>query len=236
MLNTIENVNNKVNVNEVIGHFVEAELSLNSWYGKVKQRLVGRIIYSEYNASLFFKPKGNKNRGYLIENEDDIHSVAIIRKDNKNHKYYAEAYDNKEVYEIEREKRLEAERKRREKEEQLRRERFEMERQIEKEKKQKEIDEARQLGGYDELEKEVFDYYNSFEGEFYNENFVKTIVMPLLNKLIHKSIENVNAYPKYYFDKKHNKKFCALIEKRLGIKLPNTQKGSVEVLNKYLSE
>lgn len=224
-----------VNIENVLGHFVEAELTLNSWYGRVKQTLQGRIIYSEYNASLFFKPKHSKNRGYLIDSENDIHSVTIIRKDNKQHAYYIEAYKNREYYEEQYNKRLKEEDRQRQKEHELRTQQLEQERQRKKEKEQKEINEAKKLGGYDELEKEVISFYESFEGEFYNENFVKTIVVPLLNKLIHKGINNVNDYPKYYFDKNHNTKFCMLIEKKLGIKLPRTQKGSVEALNKYLS-
>jgi flagellar biosynthesis GTPase FlhF len=225
-----------VNVNEVIGHYVEAELTLNGRYGgEVTKIMEGRIIYSTYQASLFFKPKGNKNKGYSIE-ESDILSVNIIRKDNKENQYYKEAYSNKEHFEQELNKRLEKEAERREEERKARQERFEVAQQRKQEQEQKAIEEAKQLGGYDELEKEVIQFYQSFEGEFFNENFVKNTYIPILNNLINKGIKNVNDYPKYYFYKKHNPKFCALIERKLNIKLGNTQKGNVSLLNNYLNK
>lgn len=227
-------VNTLIKIEDVLGHYVEADVSLKGYVGKVRQTLTGRIIYSEYNASLFFKPKGSKNRGYFIESEEDVHSVKIIRKDNKNHKYYKEVYKNKEQYEKEYFKRMEKEKEEKEKQRQLRQERIEQERQRKLEKEQQEINEAKKLDGYEKLEKEVIDFYESFEGEFYNERLVKNTYVPLLNKLIHKAIPNVNDYPKYYFCKRNNLKFSKLIERKLNIKLGNTQKGNVEVLNNYL--
>lgn len=228
-------IENKINVSEVIGHYVEADISVKGYYGKTRINMNGRIIYSEYNATLFFKPKGSKNRGYFIESEEDVHSVKIIRKDNKNHKYYKEVYENKEQYEKEYFKRLKKEEEEKEKQRQLRQERMEQERQRKLEKEQQEINEAKKLDGYEELEKEVIDFYESFEGEFYNERFVKNTYVPLLNKLIHKAIPNVNDYPKHYFCKRNNPKFSKLIERKLNIKLGNTQKGNVELINNYLA-
>ena len=222
------------NINDVLGHFVEAEVSVKGWSGKNKTVLTGRIIYSSYNASLFFKPKNSKNRGYIIENEDDIHSVKITRKDNKSNKYYSEEYDNRDQFEQQFNERQEREQMEREKRVQLRKERFEMDRKKDQEKKKEEVIQAKLLGGYEELEKEVIDFYESSNIEFFNESFVRTTVVPLLNKLIHKSINNVNEYPKHYFDKKRNSKFCTVMENKLGIKLTNTQKGNVEKINKYL--
>lgn len=227
-------VNTLIKIEDVLGHYVEADVSLKSYFGKVRQTLTGRIIYSEYNASLLFKPKWSKNQCYFIESESDIHSVNIIRKDNKKHKYYKEIYKNKEQYEKEYFKRMEKEKEEKEKQRQLRQERIEQERQRKLEKEQQEINEAKKLGGYEKLEKEVIDFYKSFEGEFYNERLIKNIYVPLLNKLIHKAIPNVNDYPKYYFCKRNNPKFCKLIERKLNIKLGNTQKGNVEILNNYL--
>ena len=47
----------KLNIKEILGHFVEAEVNFKGYYGKSKHTLNGRIIYSNYNASLFFKPR-----------------------------------------------------------------------------------------------------------------------------------------------------------------------------------
>lgn len=221
-MNTIET---KVNINEVIGHYVEAEITLKGYLGKVKEILTGRIIYSEYNASLFFKPKGSRNKGYIIENESDIHFVNIIRKDNKSHIYYKELYKNKYHFEEEYAKRIEKEKEQRQEQQRIRQEKFELERKKKQEREQQQINEAKQLGGYEELEKEVIDFYESFEGEFYNEKFIKNTYIPILNKLIHKSINTVNEYPKHYFCKKRNPKFVKLIETKLNVKLGNTQKG-----------
>lgn len=223
-----------VNIMDVIGHYVEAELSLNGWTGKVKQNLTGRIVYSEYNASLFFKPKGSRNKGYAID-ENDIYSVKIIRKDNKENIYWMEAYSNKDQAEIKLKERLELEEKKREEQYKQRQERIELERKLEQEKIEKEIEKAKSLGGYEDLENDVISFYQSFEGEFFNEKFVKDTYIPILNKLIHKAIDNVGEYPKYYFDKKHNPKFTKLIETKLNIKLGNTQKGNIEKLNHYLA-
>ncbi len=225
----------KINIEEVIGHFVEAELSLvNYWGGKVNQKMTGRIIFSEYNASLFFMPKGSKNKGYTID-EDDILYVNIIRKDKTKHEYYVNAYNQREKAELKLEDRLEEEQRQREENARLRKEEFERVQREKEEAKQREIESAKQLGGYEELENEVIAFYES-TGEFYNENTVKTIFLPILNKLIHKSITNVNDYPKHYFgkNKNGNPRFCKLIEKYLEIKLPSTQKASVEMLNEYL--
>lgn len=219
-------------IEDYIGHFVEAEVSLRDYTRKVKMKLTGRIIYSGYNASLMFKPKGSRNKGYFIE---DIHSVNIIRKDNKNNRYYIEEYNKREQYEIELNRRLKEEETRRQEQERMRKEQFELERKKKLEYEEKKIEEAKSLGGYEELEKEVISFYQSFKGEFFNENFVKKTFIPILNKLINKGIKNVNDYPKYYFDKKHNPKFCKLIEMKLNIKLKNTQKGNVEILNNYLA-
>jgi hypothetical protein len=64
---------------------------------------------------------------------------------------------------------------------------------------------------------------------------VKSTYIPILNKLANKAINNISEYPKYYFCKKQNPKFCALIEKLLNIKLTNTQKGNVDKINQYLA-
>lgn len=225
-----------MDIKKYLGHMVEAEMSLKGYYGKVSQVLTGRIIYSEYNASLFFKPKGNRNKSYLIESEEDIHSVSIVRKDNRQHKHYIEVYNNKDFYEKQYHERIKREREEYKKQEQLRLEKFQRERQEEKERKQKEIETAKKLGGYDELSKEAHEHYKSVYGDdFYNENFLNETILPILNKLIHKSIDNVNEYPKHFFDKKRNKAFCGLLENKLNIKLKNTQKGNVELLNDYLN-
>jgi hypothetical protein len=224
-----------ININEVMGHYVEAEISFISWSGKSKHTLEGRIIYSDHNASLFFKPKNSKNKGYFIEDENDIHSVKIIRKDNRNNEYYIAAYNNREKSEQKLNKRLEKEEEERKEQDRLRKERFEMERRKEQEDKEKEINDAKNLGGYDTLENDVVNFYQSFKDEFFNEEFVKSTYIPILNKLVHKSIDNVDGYSKHFFSKERNPKFCALIENKLNIKLPKTQKGSIEVLNKYLS-
>jgi uncharacterized protein YhaN len=224
-----------VDINNIIGHMVEAKLNLDGCFGKVEKTMIGHIVYSEYNASLFFKPKGSKNKGYLINDKSDIISAAIVRRNNKQNSYYKEIYANNEYYKMELEKRKEEERKQRKEQNRLNKERFELERQRQKDEEQKEIDEAKKLGGYEELEKEVISYYQSFEEEYFNERFVKTIVVPVLNKLINKGIENVNVYPKHYFDKKRNHKFCTMIEKYLDVKLTNTQKGNVQILNNYLA-
>lgn len=228
-------ITEKINLNEVIGHFVEAEISLQGYVGKVKTNLTGRIIYSEYNASLFFKPKGSKSKGYFIENVNDIHTVKIIRKDKASNEYYNSTYDQREKFENELNERMELIRKQQEENERQRKEQFEMERKKEQEKKEIEINEAKNLGGYDELEKEVIDYYQSFKEDFFNEKFVKTTYIPIINKLLNKAINDITEYPKHYFDKKRNPKFCALIEKKLNIKLTATQKGNVDKINQYLA-
>lgn len=231
VVNTISNLK----IEDVIGHYVEAEVSLKGYFEKSKHTLIGRIVYSEYNASLLFKPKGSKGKGYIIENENDIHSVKVVRKDNKNNKYYLEAYNNRDKFEQALNERLKKEDEERLEQERLREERIKLKRKLEQEKKQKEIDEAKSLGGYEELENEVIEFYQSFEGEFFNESFVRSTYVPILNKLIHKAIDSVSEYPKYYFDKKHNPKFTELIERMTNIKLGNTQKGNVEILNSYLA-
>lgn len=224
-----------VKIEDVLGHYVDVDVSLKGYPDKVRRTLTGRVIYSAHNASLFFKPKGSRNKGYFIENENDVHSVTIIRKDNKNNRFYVDMYNNREKFEIEFQKRLEKEEKERQREKDLRQEMFELERKKKREKEQKEIEVARQLGGYDELEKEVIGFYESFKDEHFNERLVKNTYIPILNKLIHKSIDDVNDYPKYFFCKKHNPKFTKLVETMTNIKLGNTQKGNVELLNRYLA-
>lgn len=222
-------------IEDFIGHQVEAEVSISGYVGKVNRKLTGRIIYSGYNESLMFKPKHSRSKGYLIESENDIHSVNIIRRDNKNNRFYIEEYNKRDQYEMELNKRFEKEKTRREEQERLRKEQIELERKKKLEVEQRRIEEAKSLGGYEELEKEVISFYESFKDEFFNENFVKKTYIPILNKLINKGISNVNDYPRYYFDKKHNPKFCRLIEMKLNVKLKNTQKGNIEILNDYLA-
>lgn len=222
-------------IQDYIGHTVEAEMTLDGYFGKTDIKKEGKIIYSGYNASLFFKPKHSRNKGYLINDEENIHNVRIIRKNNKDNKMYWEAYQRAEEFEREYKIRTEQEADERARMQEERKKHFEEERRRKEEQKQQEINEARDLGGYEQLEKDVINFYNSFDGEFFNENFVKTVITPLLNKLVHKSIENVNEYPKYFFGKNSQPKFCALLEKKLNIKLPKTQKGSVAALNEYLS-
>ena len=219
-----------VNIENVIGHVVEAEITLTGYFGSSKQIKKGRIIYSTYQNSLFFLPTGSRSKGFIID-ETAIHSVEIVKKDKSKHEEYLTLYRHREQLEKE-----QAERRQREWEERnrLEKERRDRKRELEIEKREKEINEAKELGGYDELEQEVITYYKSFEDANFNESYVKNTVVPLLNKLINKGISNVNEYPKYYFDKKHNPKMCALIEKKLSIKLLNTQKGNVEKLNQYL--
>lgn len=221
---------NEFNIESVLGHVIEAELTLQGYFGSVKQTLVGRIIYSAYQGSLFFIPKGNRSKGYSI-NLSSIHNVKILKKDKKKHEEYLSFYIQREqiekdINEISRLKREENER--------IRKERFEQERKIRKENREREINEAKILGGYDDLEKEVIVFYESYGMDTFSESFVKNTTVPLLNKLMNKGIENVNDYPKHYFDKKRNPRLCALIEKKLNIKLLNTQKGNVEKLNQYL--
>lgn len=230
-MNTLE----KININEILGHHVDAIVNLCDAFGyKSEYNLTGRIIYSEYNASLFFKPKGSRNKGYLIKDEDDILEVKIIRKDNKMNEYYVNLYKQKEFFEKKKEERLAEEQKEREEQEKLRKKIAEVKKKKEQEAIEKEIEEAKALGGYEELEKEVIEFYES-SNEHYNKKFVETIVVPILNKLIHKAISNVNCYPKYIFCKKSNTRFCKLIEKYLNIKLTNVQKKNVEIINNYLN-
>jgi flagellar biosynthesis GTPase FlhF len=224
----------KVNVMDVIGHVVESEISVNGYYGKVNLNLTGRIIYSDYNASLFFKPKGSKNKGYIIESEEDILNVKVTRKDKENHEYYKKVYENKEQSEIRLSQRLQKEEEARQEQNKRRQEEIAENKRRKEEKEKQFIEEARSLGNYEELEKEVITFYQSFD-EFFNENFVKNTYIPILNKLINKAVSSVEEFPKYYFDKKHNPKFTNLIETKLNIKLGNTQKGNVDKLNQYLA-
>ncbi|PAV30216.1 hypothetical protein CIL05_07045 [Virgibacillus profundi] len=221
-----------INIEEILGHMVKAEISVNGMLGTTRINEEGRIVYSLHNQSLFFLPKGKRNKGYAIRGEENIHSVEIIKKDNKKHNEYINDYLNREQLERDH---IERRREHNKQQEQARKEQFDRERQREKAAKEKEIKEAKALGGYEELENEVIELYEQ-DGEFYNESFVKTFTVPLLNKLINKSIPNINEYNKHYFDKKRNPKLCKLIEAKLNIKLVNTQKGNVIKLNEYLNQ
>lgn len=229
-------VNTLVKIENILGHYVEADITTKGYFGKTRVELVGRIIYSDYFASLFFKPKNSRNKGYLIENGNDVHSVKIIRKDKKKNEYYVNLYSNKHKHEWELQERLEREKRELQKQEEERRRQFELKRKKEQEERQREIEEAKNLGGYEKLEKEVIDFYKSFKNEYFNENLVKNTYIPILNKLIHKAINNVDEYPKHFFCKRNNPKFTKLIEIKLNLKLTNTQQKNTEILNKYLAE
>lgn len=227
-------------IEEVIGHMVAASFITNGMFGKARVSKEGRIIYSIDNQSLFFLPKGARSKGYTLEHED-IESVILIRKDSKKHKEYLHVYINRQELINEQSKRKEEQNKLFwEQQKQLRQEQqkyFEQKRQQEREATQKEISEVESLGGYDELKQEAHSLYQDlYNGDFYNESFLSDVVLPIVNKLIHKSINSVNDYPKHYFDKKRNKGFCKLIENKINIKLKNTQKGNVEILNNYLMD
>lgn len=219
-------------INNVIGHFVKAELELTGYFGKVLKTMEGRIIYSTYQGSLIFLPKGKRNYGYKIS-EDDIKSVEIIRKDKAKHEEYLSLYKEREAIEKERQERLKREYEEKEKE---RQEMFKRKEQERKDKINAEIEEAKQAGNYEEIRQEVIDYYKSFMGDFYPESFVENIAVPLIVKIVNKAISNVEEhYPKYYFDKKTNPKLCHLLEVKTGIKLTNTQKRNVQIINEYLT-
>lgn len=220
-----------INIEGVIGHFVKAEVELTGYFGNVLKTLEGRIIYSTYQGSLFFLPKGKRKLGYKIS-EDDIKSVEIIRKDKVKHEEYLSLYKERETIEQERRERLKREYEMREKERQKRIEQQKREREA---KIQAEIEEAKQIGDYERIRQEVVDYYKSFKDDFYSESFVENIAVPLIVKITNKVISNVEeAYPKHYFDKKRNPKLCHLLEMKTGIKLTNTQKRNVQIINEYL--
>lgn len=221
-----------ISIENVIGHFVKAEIELEGYFESVLKTLEGRIIYSTYQGSLFFLPKGKRNQGYKI-NEDDIKSIEIIRKDKAKHEEYLPLYKERETIEKERQERLKREYEEKEKE---RQEMFKRKEQERKDKINAEIEEAKQIGDYERVRQEVIDYYKSFKDDFYSESFVENIAVPLIVKIANKVISNVEeAYPKHYFDKRRNPKLCHLLEVKTGIKLTNTQKGNVQKINEYLT-
>jgi len=218
-----------ISIEEILGHLGEIEYTSNGYFGNITKVEEGRVIYSVNNQSLFFLPKGNSNSGFKIS---DIHDFKLIRKDNRKHEMYINVYLNREQLEDEYTKERDDNYK---KQEQLRKAHIENRKRLYKEAKQKEIQESKSLGGYDELEKDVIELYEK-DGKFYNESFVKKTIVPLLNNLIHKSIPDMSQYPKHYFDKKRNTKFCKMLESKLSIKLKNTQKGNIDILNGYLKK
>lgn len=56
----------------------------------------------------------------------------------------------------------------------------------------------------------------------------------MLIKIIYKGINDITIYPKHFFDKRNNPRFCKLLELKTEIKLANTQKKNIEILNEYL--
>ena len=123
-----------VNIENVIGHVVEAELTLNSYFGSSKQAKKGRIIYSVYQSSLFFLPLGGRNKGYIVD-ETAIHKAEIVKKDKRKHEEYLQLYRQRVQIEKEQTEKRELEYAERER---IRKERFEKARQLEEEKRQKE--------------------------------------------------------------------------------------------------
>lgn len=220
-------MNEAINIEEILGHLGEIRYTSKGYLGDITKVEEGRVIYSVSNQSLFFLPKGNSNRGFEVS---EIYDFKLIRKDNRKHEVYINDYLNREQLENEY---IEEREERYKKQEQLRKAHLESRKRLDKESKQKEIQESKSLGGYDELEKDIIEFYEK-DGEFYNESFVKETLIPLINKLIHKSISDMSDYPKHYFDKKRNTKFCKMLESKLGIKLKNTQKGNIDILNGYL--
>lgn len=222
----------KINIEEIIGHVVKATFWGTSFFGDVKLTKEGRVIYSAYQGTLMFKEKGARNKAYPLT-EDKLLSVEMIRKDKKNHELYSAIYAKKEEL-------VEREQNRQKKEAEYRR--LQREKAIEEEKLRKaakiqeEIDEADSLPGYAELKQELINYYEQeYKGEFYNSDFVLTTLAPIAQQIIHKSLPNVDKYPKYYFCKDRMHKFTGFLELKTGVKFGKTQSGNVAKLNKFLS-
>lgn len=87
---------------------------------------------------------------------------------------------------------------------------------------------------YGALEQELITYYEwAYKERLYKRHILDTLV-PLLDKLIHKKIRNVNDYPPHYFNKHKNPLFCFLIEKKLKFRLNKTEAENVKKINQYL--
>ena len=218
---------------EVLGHMALVEFEGNGYFGKVRVQKEGRLIYSDYQAALFFMAKGNKNKGNIIRNESDIKSVTIIRKDNKKNALYNEMYSNHQIALQMKNERLDREAQQREEERNHREEERKRIQEEEQRVQEQQLLEASALGDYASLEEEALSFYEN-SGEPYNENFVKSTIVPMLAKIKHKAIDDIGVYKKYMFDKKNNPRFCKLLEMKTGVKLANTQKKNVEILNQYL--
>lgn len=218
-------------IEEIIGHMVKAKIVVEGLGGYIRQlqELEGRIIYSVYQEAYMFMKKGARNKGILID-INDIKEIEILKKDNQKHKEEKEKLNKKEELIKEKQERQREEHKRQEEERERQREEREKAKQ---ERIKKDLEEAKSQEGGEELEREVKEAYGE---KFHNNSFINENVLPLLSKLINKNIENVDDYPKYYFSKKDNPIFTGLIEKKLNIKLPNTQKGAVKTINEYLKK
>src|SRR5690606_20867067 len=125
-------------------------------------------------GSLFFLPKGARNRGYKVD-ESNIGNIEIIRMDKTKHDEYFPLYKNREIIEKEREELLKKERETKERE---RQERNKREKQEREDRISAEIESAKASGNFEEIKQEVIEYYNSFGENSYSESFVNNNVIP----------------------------------------------------------
>lgn len=219
-------------IEEMFGHM--AKITLKPANALSETTMDGKLVYSMYNASIFFMPKGSRSNGYIIESVDDIVAFEITRKNNKENAYQNELYGRREEAEQQLAERLEKEHQAYKEREERRKKAYAQKMDEEEKEIQREIAEASTLCDYEAFENEVLTFYES-TGEPYSESAVKTIFVPMLVKLVYKGIDDVSEYPKHYFDKKRNPRFCTILEKKTGLKLANTQKKNVELIDDYLS-